>query len=725
MKTNTRALIGWLVSVLLLIGLAPAHSAAAALPKPTGLKALSTSTTAIGLAWTPVEGAPLYRVQYSKSSSMSGSKYLTVDTASAELTGLSAGKTYYIKTRVVSADGAGLSSYSAALTVKTRSSGYSYLAPTGLAVTAATPTSLALSWNSRGEGIRYRVSWSKSSTFSGAKYIRETSTSLTLTGLDPATKYYLKVRVITTSGSNLSAYSPKISATTSSDLDLAAPADLTLVKAARTAVALAWTAADEATTFDIQYSRYSSMSSSAHASAAGRDAEVSGLTKGVTYYFRIRAVSKDGVALSPYSSTISVKTPTSTSSTYLPPSGLAVIADAPAKLTATWKSRGTGLTYQVQYSTDPGMANVLTTSTTSTKVSIGGLTPSTTYYLRVRVITSSGTALSWYNRPVVEASTSDAEPTKLVVASYNIKCANCYGGYENEGTWYERRDVVVANVLAQKPDVIGFQEASQAWLEDADGNKVNLSQFEDLVKRMGAPYKLTNTARNNCVKSTTPSNCTYKDQGASQGTKIIYNSDVLTLLAQGSKKLTELRAKDNDRYVAWAIFEHKATGKRFFFADTHLEHIADTAGSTTWYDLKVTQTKEGLAEIAAHNQGLPTYFVGDFNSNKWSLPANGPYDAVRATGLIDPLGNTYRSTTTAPGAIVQKRIRTNFSSYNDYKRKAPSFSYINGTYIDYVFTSPGIEVPEWETVVDVDADGNFIGTIPSDHNLLRVTTTLP
>ena len=107
------------------------------------------------------------------------------------------------------------------------------------------------------------------------------------------------------------------------------------------------------------------------------------------------------------------------------------------------------------------------------------------------------------------------------------------------------------------------------------------------------------------------------------------------------------------------------------------------------------------------------------------MPANAPYDVVVASGHVDPLGNTYRSTTTAPGATVEKRIRTNFASFNGFKRLAPkSFTYINGTHLDYIFTTP-MRVSEWETVVNIDAEGNFIGVIPSDHNMLRATVYLP
>ena len=190
--------------------------------------------------------------------------------------------------------------------------------------------------------------------------------------------------------------------------------------------------------------------------------------------------------------------------------------------------------------------------------------------------------------------------------------------------------------------------------------------------------------------------------------------------------MTEVKASDNDRYLAWAVFTQKSTGKDFFFGDTQLSATPSGGNATTYYNGRITQTKDLLAAIAAHNKDkLPVYMVGDFNSSKWANPANAPYDLMTAAGYVDPLGNTYRSTKTATGATVVTRIATNISSFNSFNRKAPITTYVNGSYLDYIWTSKGVQVPEWQTVVDIDAAGNFVGIIPSDHNMIRATTYLP
>lgn len=735
MSTKTRARIVCLITALFLVlPLAPAGAARAATSPPSGLTATGVSKTSIAVSWKAVAGVPRYRIQYSTSSSMSGAKYLRFTSTNAEIGGLSPGKTYYLKVRAITASGGNLSPYSKAIKVKT-STTYSFLSPKGFAVTGTTADSISLAWTSRGTDIRYRVSWATSSSFGDAKYLRITDPSARITGLAPGQKYYLKVRVITNDGVNLSSYSPSITGTTAKttappppstgEWGFEAPGRLKVAAGARTAVALSWSPVAGAERYRIQYSASASMSAATYVRVSGSTAEISGLTAGRAYYFKIRVITPDGVNLSPYSAAVTTTTPTGAGASYLAPAGPTAAASGSNKLSVAWKSRGSGLTYEVVYADNSGLDDASSVITTSTKATLSGLDAETTYYAKVRVIAVSGdtrSARSAYTA-VVSARTTESVPSTLRVASYNIKCANCYSAVPNEGTWYERRDAVVDTVLAQKLDVIGFQEASQGWLKDSAGKLINLSQFEDLVNRLGSPYKLANTHRNNCVKSTTPTNCVYKDQGASQGTKIIYNSSSLTLIDQGSTKLSEVTSADNDRFVAWAVLEQKSSGKRFLFADVHLDHKVDAANK--YHAIRIKQTKEVASVVKAKSNGLPTYVVGDFNSNKWTVPNNGPYDVLIDAGFVDPLGNTYRSTTTAPGATVERRIRTNFSSYNDYLRKPPSFTYLNGTYIDYIWTSRGIKVPEWETVVNLDAAGNFIGIIPSDHNLLRATTSLP
>lgn len=439
------------------------------------------------------------------------------------------------------------------------------------------------------------------------------------------------------------------------------------------------------------------------------------------------------------------------------PSSLKAASTSSTTLAVSWKAVPKAPRYRVQYATSSSMSGARYQRETSTKTTLTGLAAGKTYYVKVRVISSSGKNLSSYSKAVkVKTRTSDPTSTgtptptptptpsptpppstspsasgqPLRVASYNVKCANCNSHLPNEGTWEERRQAVVDTILGQDLDVVGLQEAGQAWLKDANGKSFSRSQFEDLTNRLGGSWTLTNANRNNCVKSTTPSGCVYKDQGASQDTKIVYDRSKVEMLDQGSKHLPYVNEDDNDRYVAWAQFRQRSTGNRFMFASTHLEPKKDPAGASAYYDLRKRQTEVAIAAVADHNPDkLPVVFVGDLNSSRfahaWS-PTNAPYDVLVKNGLVDPLGAGWSTTRTAPGATVVKRINTWVDSFNDFDRAVNNHkSWINGSYIDYVFVSPTIKVPEWETVVKMDEYGNFIGQIPSDHNMIRASLVLP
>ena len=503
--------------------------------------------------------------------------------------------------------------------------------PTGLAQSAATSTSVSMTWNAVSKAQNYRLQISTSSSMSDATYQRSTDTADTVPGLQAGRGYYIKVRVITTDGVNRSAYSDAVRAWTS----FSVPTGLKVTKREATSVSFDWADVANAPRYRIQIADNSSMS-------------------GATYH-------------------------------------------------RFWESNGT----------------------------VTGLAADKTYYAKVRVITGDGLNLSSYS-PAVTVKPSDGggeeEPPPpsgdggpLTIASFNIRCANCYTGQNLERPWSERRGVVVASILDHKPDVIGVQEASQGWLVSG-GKKISLSQFEDLRNRLrsgGTPYEITNPYRNNCVNSETPSGCRYQDRGASKGTRVFFNTDTVKLISQGSKKLPQCSGC-NERYVSWAVMEKKSSGQRFFFADTHIEY------GSSYYSLRKAQTEAMMAEVDKRwPGGLPAFVVGDFNSTRYATPTNAPYDEILSHGFLDPLGQIYKSPKVSSKATVEKRIRAHYNSHNSFLRTVPHFQPDeNGSNMDYIFTTR-MRTLVWECVLNLDSSGKLAGTIPSDHNMLVAKVLLP
>lgn len=388
----------------------------------------------------------------------------------------------------------------------------------------------------------------------------------------------------------------------------------------------------------------------------------------------------------------------------------------------TWPAVKGAPRYRLKWSTTSDWVSPQYLGQTGASATVTGLKPSTAYYFAVRVVSSNMTSLSAYSakikittkaRTVVTAPVTGSAP--LRVGSYNVRCSSCSGGGAESGTWSERRDAVVSTIKGEDLDVLGVQEASQARLTDTSEN---LSQFDDLARRLGSPWKLTNAKRHNCVKDTTSSNCVYQDQGASHGTRLLYNSIRVSVIDSGS---TLLPGPSTDpRFVTWAIFRQSSNGRQVLVANTHL------APDISKYALRQQQAERALATMRANNpKKLPMIAIGDWNAGRWDKPFNTPKNVYLAGGLVDPLGAVLETSKTPPAATVEKRVNTWLNSFNGFARYATGHpTWVNGTYIDYIMTTP-MRVSEWETVAKLDAGGNFVGRIPTDHNLIRATVWVP
>lgn len=328
-----------------------------------------------------------------------------------------------------------------------------------------------------------------------------------------------------------------------------------------------------------------------------------------------------------------------------------------------------------------------------TLMMLDGVAPKTTYEITVVALQANGLPLSEPSKTIVVTTPALSKmvfappPSALRVASYNIMCSHC-----GSVSWPARRSAVATTIRGQAPDVLGIQEA----------NNGRSKQFLQLVSSLGGAYRGVDLSRNG------------------NQTRIVYNSATLRLISRGTRKLTSAGGA-GARYVVWAVFEQRATGKRFLFVTTHLEY----RDGTKYFNLRKQQTSQVLAAVRAQRRNLPVIVTGDWNSDKWAKPSNAPYDMMVANGFVDPLGNIARSKGISSRAIVERRIHTNYWSVNHYKRVAQRYAPgQNGVNIDQIFVTP-MRVSEFEVVVRVDSKGRFIGVIPSDHNMLRADVWLP
>lgn len=391
----------------------------------------------------------------------------------------------------------------------------------------------------------------------------------------------------------------------------------------------------------------------------------------------------------------------------------------------TWSFRGAGLRYRVQYSTSKKMTKAKTLVALGPSAAISGLKTRTTYYFRVRVLGATGAAASKYSKTVSgrTATPADAGARPLQVASFNVRNATLDSGAHS---WANRRTAVAAQIRSEGIDVVGLQEAEYTRIT-VDGTSVH--QYEDLLHLLGGSYRITSglSVADGCGEATESDNSvcsgnTSASPGYSAGIRIIYNSATVTLVKRGSVRLTD---DNSPRYAVWAIFRQLSTGRSFFFITAHLEDRYKDDPDLVYFTLRKTQAGQVLDAISANNPGLPVVLTGDMNSHKWRDPANAPYDSYRDAGLVDPLGNTYKSRT-AVKPTTEVRVHTEYDSWNDFAAKPDEQGWINGINVDYIMVSKSIKTLEYETVVNIDpATGKFVGTVPSDHNMLRASILVP
>jgi hypothetical protein len=103
---------------------------------------------------------------------------------------------------------------------------------------------------------------------------------------------------------------------------------------------------------------------------------------------------------------------------------------------------------------------------------------------------------------------------------------------------------------------------------------------------------------------------------------------------------------------------------------------------------------------------------------------------MKDNGYGDVLDQHYR-VSTSPQARPQDVVDGWIGSYNGFRRNVADFSYEDartkiGNNIDWVFASNDLPVKSWQTVVNYDPYTLEVqGVIPSDHNMVRATLSIP
>ena len=379
---------------------------------------------------------------------------------------------------------------------------------------------------------------------------------------------------------------------------------------------------------------------------------------------------------------------------------------------------GSTFTDTVSVKTGPGavareveVQRKASTATTWVRVS-GGTTSDTGAFKASLPLSASGT---WHFRLVVESTgtarseTTDTRTitasaaelragTDLRVATFNLSGANNDPKASGEHrVWAERLPRVVSQIVGEKPDVVGLQEAYQGTLQ--------YLSLRDALNATGKTYEITDP-----------------DKGASRATRILYNTTTLRLLSKGAFPYVNQVAGKTTRYLVWATFRQVASGKEFLFVSTHLSPDSTTVKTQEWREL--------IAKIGTLNTAdLPVVVAGDFNTTKFTSLASEMLPAMKSAGFGDVMNQQYKV-----NPPVNPRAETVVNgwvnSFNDYRRDITEYSYSTarskvGNSLEWIFATNSLRVKQWKVVIDFDPSTlEITGIVPSDHNMITAIIVL-
>ena len=288
------------------------------------------------LTWAAVDGAAKYEIYRSTQQSTGFTLLGTTTSTSYVNTGAAVGKTYYYKVRALNVDGAA-GAYSS--TVSGAAKAVAPAAPT-VTMTYSDSGKPKLTWSAVSGAASYRVYRSESRGTGYSLLGTTTSTSYVNTGAAAGKTYYYRVKAVNSAGT--SAYSNIVSGTARTPAP-AAPVLKGGTSSASGKPQLTWAAVDGAAKYDVYRSNSADGTFSKVGSTDKTTYVNTGAVKGVTYFYKIRAVGASGA--SGFSNTVAIHV----AGVVKAPAAVVlsgIKADA-AGITVTWKTTANADTYNV------------------------------------------------------------------------------------------------------------------------------------------------------------------------------------------------------------------------------------------------------------------------------------------------------------------------------------------------------------------------------------------
>ncbi len=249
----------------------------------------------------------------------------------------------------------------------------------------------------------------------------------------------------------------------------------------------------------------------------------------------------------------------------------------------------------------------------------------------------------------------------IKAATYNVRY-DAAADATNGDSWTERKGAVAKLILDHDFDIVGTQEANDMQMPE-------LAELLPEYDYIYHPYGNTQRYGHNCIT--------------------FFKRDKYELLDKGTfwySPTPDVESVGWDatdyRLCNWGKFRDKATGREFFYFNSHLYWRLEEARAKSGAVLV-----EKIKEIAGEK---PVIAVGDYNSRP---------ETPQVKDILSLMNDAYAiSETTPAGSFDTDLGGGNFVG--------PA----NGR-IDFIFVSKGIRVKDYTVVEDKRANGHY----PSDH----------
>lgn len=184
--------------------------------------------------------------------------------------------------------------------------------------------------------------------------------------------------------------------------------------------------------------------------------------------------------------------------------------------------------------------------------------------------------------PILQAG-KPKTPSQITILSYNIRHGEAQDG---TNAWVLRYPASAMMIEDQKPDVFGLQEA--------------LSYQVQYMQEYTTDYKHVGVGRDNGKKE-------------GEYMAVFYNTNTIKLLKWGTFWLSDTPDEPSvgwdaacKRTATWTLMQDKNSGKKFYYVNTHLDHIGKEAR-----EKGLSLILEKMAQM--NTDGLPVVLGGDFN----------------------------------------------------------------------------------------------------------------